>query len=624
MVDFHILNLTRGNLFPLNEDWNNLERLAPSFDLLRKTRGACIIICINNDQIIKKIETNCFATIQKILFLYQKLTRMKNSIKKPHLLLLVFMFLSWNTWNTSIKVINAAEIVPTKEWALLKEGETIPAGLHIKMDLSTGEKWVKLPDVDNDLKEEVVSIVGEEGTFSAEVNSDGSIALVRNIDGTPKHEEQKEEITENASGGKKEPQYDFMMMHRTLSKLGEDEIIRMGLPELPPENASLEIKQEFETHMVEIWTTRQKALKELEVADLPKILKKRIYAIQTYIQDGVISYAGLTKDGTNEEEEVIDNSIEFVLDDLEYQLTDLDNARDFHTLEGWPLLVSLLSDDAHLKALEHIQDNFANETEIDQAIISAFSQRRYKQKIQTASAWVIGTAVKNVHEFLPWALEDVSRLGFVSSTNKTPSGRINVLDLLLSQFQNTLISDPEHENHEEIIQNKKSGLILQQKIIYALGSLLRFNPPAQEYFLSVNGPKILEEMLKALLYAPNPSEKDLSLATKILSLGSDIVVEAREATDHSQPVLDAFLSYSWCHSAPTLLNIYSQKKNISSQERMLNVMDTIALSCKDSWEEKTESVVRKIMNDLTESDIEKEWKDEILQLGEQVMLNMKQ
>ena len=65
-------------------------------------------------------------------------------MKSSQFILLILALTSCNPWKSSCHISNAAEIVATKEWQLLKEGDTIPAGLQIKMDLSTGEKWVKL------------------------------------------------------------------------------------------------------------------------------------------------------------------------------------------------------------------------------------------------------------------------------------------------------------------------------------------------------------------------------------------------------------------------------------------------------------------------------------------------
>ena len=38
----------------------------------------------------------------------------------------------------------AKEIVATHEWQLLSEDDTLPAGLHVRMDLSADKRWAKL------------------------------------------------------------------------------------------------------------------------------------------------------------------------------------------------------------------------------------------------------------------------------------------------------------------------------------------------------------------------------------------------------------------------------------------------------------------------------------------------
>merc|ERR1712240_389257 len=38
------------------------------------------------------------------------------------------------------------KFVPTHEWQVVKEGQVLPAGLHIKMDMTTGVKMAKLMD----------------------------------------------------------------------------------------------------------------------------------------------------------------------------------------------------------------------------------------------------------------------------------------------------------------------------------------------------------------------------------------------------------------------------------------------------------------------------------------------
>lgn len=526
--------------------------------------------------------------------------------------------MQWSSLNPNLQSSYAREIVATHEWTKLEEGDTIPAGLHIRMDLSTGEKWVKLIDNDKDKeKGEVISIVGEEGIFSAEVKEDGSVALIKNEDYAPLDDEE----TSQSEIVDAKPKYDFMMMHRTLSKLDLEERERMGLPDLPPHNASPEMKAQFEKQMEEIWTSRQKELAELEVADLPKILKQRIYSIQSYIQDGVISASDLydeeneTKVDQDEEEKEALGDIEGVLNDLEYQLSDLDNARDFHTLEGWQLLVSLLSDTAHSQALKNIRNSYANDTEIGVQTITDI-ETDYKQNVQAAAAWAIGTAVKNTHEFFPWAIQDISKLTFVSLPK---TDRVSALDLLIYQFQKTFSTSV----------NSKTTIKLWQKIVYALGSLLRLNVYAQQHFLAIDGPEILGSILQNILEQPNPSKKMITLASKIVFLGSDIVTEARidshpteDNNEFSSLIIDAFSTTKWCDSSPTLLNFYAQEENISSQENVMNIIENMAPVCRSIWDVDFPSLVENILLKWRSMEIDDEWKKEMVDLGERVKVSL--
>ena len=62
--------------------------------------------------------------------------------------------------------------------------------------------------------------------------------------------------------------------------------------------------------------------------------------------------------------------------ELEGLLCDIDNARDFHTIGGWPVLASLL----------------------------APSEGR-DSETQALAAWAIGSAVKNSYDYQLWSVE---------------------------------------------------------------------------------------------------------------------------------------------------------------------------------------------------------------------------
>ena len=66
----------------------------------------------------------------------------------------------------------AKEIVATNEWQKLSENDTVPAGLHVKIDITTGEKWAKLSSDDDAEGEE--SIKGT--VYDASIHADGSVS----------------------------------------------------------------------------------------------------------------------------------------------------------------------------------------------------------------------------------------------------------------------------------------------------------------------------------------------------------------------------------------------------------------------------------------------------------------
>jgi hypothetical protein len=55
---------------------------------------------------------------------------------------------------------SAKEIVPTKKWQRVMENDTLPVGMHIKVDLQTGKKWANIAD---DLMEDYSVEVKENG-----------------------------------------------------------------------------------------------------------------------------------------------------------------------------------------------------------------------------------------------------------------------------------------------------------------------------------------------------------------------------------------------------------------------------------------------------------------------------
>lgn len=451
------------------------------------------------------------------------------------------------------------EIEATSEWRLLKEGDTIPAGLHVKIDLSTGQKWVKTID-DGDSKGNI-DTKAIEGSVDVEVNTDGGMTSLMVAEGGTDLPE-KEGLT--APDNNLKIKEDVMMMHRTLSQLPEEDMERFGgLPELPaPSRPSGKYDEAqyamFQSRMKEIWEARQEELRKLQeaLADLPKILKDHIASIGSYIEVGYVpNKAKLQEDDWAD--------IIFILEDLEYHLSDLDMARDFHTLGGWPLLASLLSPKIHENAmLVHEQRNSQN------------NETYPLHTVQSAAAWALGTAVKNTEEFHSWAVEDISPILSTSS----PTTPLHV-----------------------ILDNMSSNPSLN-KYIYALGAFLRGNSLAQKHFLSLEGPSILLQHIKQLT-----DQQNWKASIKIFTLIYDLITD-----DIHDDVVGSVTTDEWCASLSSLL-LKSQEYQLSFslQDKLLHVLQSMVLPCR-------QLLLSHHINDLLLNwnfdEDDGTWKEEILSL----------
>mmetsp|Transcript_27672 Transcript_27672/g.32747 ORF Transcript_27672/g.32747 Transcript_27672/m.32747 type:complete len:741 (-) Transcript_27672:204-2426(-) len=565
--------------------------------------------------------------------------------------------------NLASTAVECKEIIATREWQLLEEGDTVPAGLHIRMDITSGEKWAKLDSDDDGDDVEVVDVVvpasdGESSSSSSVIvnaSGDHSVSIIpsndnddNNNDNNNKNKKKKDgikithlkttELTPEASakitsqlldqerraeqkakakasiaalndypqGDADTGEVDVDMMYRALSNLPTTEINRMGgLPvrptntnntntnsktndsskiahlkppteRTPPEattntnnnnntdddtktddDTTAAANEEFETAVRELWNKRQAELKQMEeeyMADAPDLLRTRIKSLTEYVMDPVAQlqrylddeakdtdHSTTTEEEDDDEEEKDD--IAWVVDDLEYQLMDIDMARDFHTMGGWPLLVSLLTDSIHGLAVVH-DDNTTHHTPTHTStttttrnnnnnnnnntiptttatkrrmIIRNDEEERNVQtlvwKIQGLACSAIGSAVRNIDEFHSWALEDFedvvrndnddTRSG---SGGSAGSSATNVLSILVSNIDSYTNTNTTNEDTSITLlpamwQNDNLFLKKIYRELHALGALLRGNRMAIDTFTSVlDGPLPLRRMIDSILH----------------------------------------------------------------------------------------------------------------------------
>lgn len=163
------------------------------------------------------------------------------------------------------------------------------------MDLSTGEKWARLvQDDDDESGNDDLRRMDSDGRNS---NGDGALISVPDEDESSFATIAEEEV-------ESKPNRDYEMMHRVMSKLPPEELDRFGgLPRLPHPDPGLNgdpsekgpllsisprERAEFEARMEELWIMRQEELRKFQeenVADTPSVWRDRIKVLREYLED---------------------------------------------------------------------------------------------------------------------------------------------------------------------------------------------------------------------------------------------------------------------------------------------------------------------------------------------------
>jgi nucleotide exchange factor SIL1 len=441
----------------------------------------------------------------------------------------------------SLLSVDAKEVVATKDWTLLGENDTVAAGMHIRMDLAKGQKWVKLPSAEEgdgrgDSKDEKtaagdsrVSINQRQATSTS---SSSAVAVSVNGESTAEAANPVDESEDS------EAPYDYDMMHRTLSQLPDEERARIALPEAPQPSMTDEQRALFEGRMRRIWLQRQEELKRFEqefVADMPQILRDRIVRLQQYVNDPYKELLEMSINNGDQQgaEKGSDSSpvvthIVSVLADLEYHLSDIDMTRDFYTLGGWPLLVSMLHDGTHAPN--------ANQT----AAVAGHDMSPVEEAVhhvQAHAAWALGTAVKNTGEFAPFVVEPLVLL-----VPGQPAPTMSALQVLLEQL-----------SHVDLVDASKPLLNKVHKYLYALGSFVRGNPLAQRQFVALNGPRALEGLVDIHVSTVSRASSR-KIVHRVVSIVDDLVRETSDPhVDGSDDLVRGISTPVWCESTSMLL-----------------------------------------------------------------------
>ena len=247
----------------------------------------------------------------------------------------------------------------------------------------------------------------------------------------------------------------------------------------------------------------------------------------------------------------------------------------FHTLDGWGYLVVILAENPYSNPVLTLGPRSPHEEEGKREELGALVD-----EIRALAAMAVGTAVGNVGEFRHWALEDVSSV----------SERVDIHDRIFFEGRHPYESAVSAlvRTFEDELDRRSAGTVaggtmavpahsaaryrkavtFRIRAVYALGALLRGNPEAQRLFVREGGPDLLvRDALGTLssVRGDRPLVKlDYKLASKVLSLGEDVVADAAlHAEDYefkgtwenkAGMIAESFTTEPWCDLALRMLS----------------------------------------------------------------------
>ena len=259
--------------------------------------------------------------------------------------------------------------------------------------------------------------------------------------------------------------------------------------------------------LIEAWTTRQIEFKKaVESMIAPAEQLKQLCTI-------------LNNQSASEIELV--NTIQ----DLEYLLSDVDNARDFHTIGCWPALT------------QHLLIKQSDDTIHNDSMLS------YKRR--TYTAWAIGTAVKNDYDYQLWVLESIHTIA--NNTNSTtnilvPHDQTVIYALISILYDESLslhsggaatgiANTITTANPTTTTANLSTTADLIKKAIYAISAAARGNADVQAIISNIilpNNTTFIQTISSILQRNETKGHNsDLEIQRKLWSLSADMLQERR-------------------------------------------------------------------------------------------------
>ncbi|XP_032069855.1 nucleotide exchange factor SIL1 [Thamnophis elegans] len=344
---------------------------------------------------------------------------------------------------------------PTNQWQTVRPGQAIPAGLHVQLNLQTGEKLAKLPDDYKEKSDTKDSPKNKRlGQIDIDPNSFTTQELKRAL------AKMKETTKADDTPEEKAHREDIRRRFRSIEKL----------------------KEEFRELNLQMET-------DLEI--MLKLINKFNNSASTL------------------EEKIT------ALSDLEYYVHQVDNARDLLSLGGLQLLIN------GLNSSEPLMKEYAS--------------------------FVLGAALSS-------------------------NPRVQVAAIQGGALQKLLV-----------ILATDQSFTVKKKALFALSSMLRHFPYAQQQFLKLGGLQVLRNLC---------TEKGMEiLYIRTVTLLYDLVVEKQLLSDEEEAAYEKSQQYSQVNLMPaiveqgwcTIISNLLRTPEHDSREKVLKTVHVVLASCKDTY-----------------------------------------
>ena len=412
-----------------------------------------------------------------------------------------------------------AAFVATTEWQEIPDGVALPPGLFVRMDLEKNKRFAKLITAE----ERAADGTAKDGAYAVAVKPGGETETVNHLGQKQRQKSAKKKKKKSSDGSKGGPAIISLTKEegaRATAALGLGglssraksggattnetttlpvdptkmmyDVLHSVLPEgearaaMEAARASLP-RAEFRRVLRSLWDKRQKELAEAmaTVRDEAKYMQQLL--------DGLVG----GEEGTDAEHNATAVALgkRNLLEVVEWEVQDLDKARDFRTLGGLAVVLRELGDaDAGVRA---------------------------------AAAHVVGTFAKNFGEAQAWALG---------------AGMLPLLQAQLREAYEGFGSGADsgggcggNEPGEDLVTSSKGGgggagssCEVPRRAVYALGALLRQNKRAQAVFVANGG---MDTLLRCGEHAA--VRRSAKLVVKVMSLATDLLQEHMAETGGS-------------------------------------------------------------------------------------------